>query len=133
MDKVGGFIGTLTLLDGNKNAAIVLLEEGLASIHNESLKEYQDAQSKASSIRRGVWSLEPVVKKVESPDSIKRVYISDIIEGQIYVQVVSEQLSLLESLMKKLSVKGPTLMSAGHIKPGQTFVAHSADKCWCKK
>ena len=106
IDKMGGFIGSIQLVDGHANPAFLLLEKGYASIHSYSLNsvansnEYKRAQDDAESKKLGIWSIERVQK--EEPiiqDTTKQVFISEIVDGQIFVQVVSEQLSKLESLM----------------------------------
>ncbi|KAI9334235.1 hypothetical protein DFJ73DRAFT_853383 [Zopfochytrium polystomum] len=119
-DKTGGFIGSLFLIVGGRreNVAITLLEHGLATVHDYSASQSNfagqlySAEKKAQEKRIGIWSLRDpeaearereaaaAAEKEDKPVETKEVYVSEIgSAGSLYVQVVSPELSKLESLM----------------------------------
>ncbi|TPX39996.1 hypothetical protein SeMB42_g01617 [Synchytrium endobioticum] len=120
-DKVGGFIGSLWLRDGNEthNVAALLLKSGLATVHEYSAlqsphsRELFDAETKGKESRKGLWSLdrpaeedEATNKEEEATNAMEEetsseidVVISDISgSGQFYFQQV-ETARKLEELM----------------------------------
>ncbi|KAI9251523.1 hypothetical protein BDA99DRAFT_552985 [Phascolomyces articulosus] len=125
-DKTGAFIGSLFI--NGENLAVLLLQEGLANIHEYSANESQytnqlyGAERNARASRKGLWKDYDEEKEQEQqaaaaraasnePDVVveaKRQYIdlvvSEYISGhKFYVQVVNADVKKLESLMTELS------------------------------
>lgn len=123
IDKVGGFIGDLYV--GRESFAKILVEEGLASVHQYSAEksgnaaELNAAEKKAKEGRKGMWHAwdpsqeqeeEEEAAPVESsaadgPINIKRVYreisVTSIDEnGRIKIQEVGQGTAALDSLSK---------------------------------
>ncbi|TPX35480.1 hypothetical protein SmJEL517_g02151 [Synchytrium microbalum] len=118
-DKVGGFIGTIWLPGGGsqkQNFAVMLLEAGLATVHEYSAqqsihgKDLFEAERKSREAKRGIWSLErPEVEEVKEEDptamdeeSVNEIQavISDISGGgSFYFQHVGDGTKKLEQLM----------------------------------
>ncbi|KAJ3083740.1 nuclease domain-containing protein [Quaeritorhiza haematococci] len=132
MDKVGGFIGALFLLPSTKdhfgtskkeNLASLLLEQGLATVHEYSAnqttyaRELFEAEKKAKDARKGIWSIQDpnavdttveVVSKEDEvlPKETKEAIVSEIAGGgRIYLQFVGEELNKLERLMADFARK----------------------------
>ncbi|KAI9146255.1 tudor domain-containing protein [Paraphysoderma sedebokerense] len=118
-DKVGGFIGTM-IVGGSQNVAVLLLEQGLATVHEYSAEqtpytnELFAAQRKAKIDMKGVW-LNYEESKEETPvngsqtstyvpvPNIKDVVISEYLTGNsFYVQFVKEAMKL-ESMMSEFA------------------------------
>ncbi|KAJ3191082.1 hypothetical protein HK101_008094 [Irineochytrium annulatum] len=122
VDKVGGFIGNLFLTSPSRqNVACLLLENGLATVHDYSASQsvyanaFYGAEKAAQAKRIGIWSVrDPVAEAAakEAADAVamngddgkvdetKEVYVSEIGgEGKVYVQIVGPELTRLETLM----------------------------------
>ncbi|CAE6430408.1 unnamed protein product [Rhizoctonia solani] len=118
-DKTGGFIGAL-YLNKTENAAVTLVREGLATIHDysaESLpwsRQLYDAEADAKANKRNIWhdfdaSLEQTVTEKTDNGStpLKPEYLDVIISDirttpsfAFSVQVLNENTAQLERLMK---------------------------------
>ncbi|KAJ3100905.1 hypothetical protein HDU97_001845 [Phlyctochytrium planicorne] len=121
-DKVGGFIGNLFIQtpNGRVNFASMILEAGLATIHDYSASQSQFAKDLYSSEktaqdkRIGIWSVrapdaEAAAKESADalanaddgkPAEVKEAYVSDIgDEGKLSLQFVGPDLSKLEKLL----------------------------------
>ncbi|KAI9494738.1 hypothetical protein BDB00DRAFT_286742 [Zychaea mexicana] len=125
VDKTGSFIGSLFI--NGENLAVLLLQEGLANIHEYSANESQytnqlyTAERNAQASRKGLWKDYDEEKEqqeaaaaaaaAKSEDVVveqKRQYIdlvvSEYLSGhRIYIQVVNEDVRKLEALMSELS------------------------------
>ncbi|KAJ3018543.1 hypothetical protein HKX48_002822 [Thoreauomyces humboldtii] len=121
-DKVGGFIGSLfvTVNNERKNIAVMLLEEGLASVHDYSASTsphshaMYEAEKRAKTTHKGIWrswtpeSDVPVEEqRVDDtkPTDSKSVVVSQIDGGgSLFLQILGSDIERLEGLMSKLSV-----------------------------
>ncbi|TPX59628.1 hypothetical protein PhCBS80983_g02339 [Powellomyces hirtus] len=139
-DKVGGFIGTLylTLNDHRKNVAVMLLEEGLASVHDYSASQspnalaMYEAEKKAKERKKGMWQnwspeseMPAEEQKVDEskPLATKDVVVSQIEGGgRMFVQVLGSDLERLEALMAKFSLHHQTASSG-------SFAPRSGEYC----
>lgn len=124
IDKVGGFIGDLYV--GRESFAKILVEEGLASVHQYSAEksgnaaELNAAEKKAKEARKGLWhEWDPSQEQEEeveaapaetvtndAPANIKREYrditVTSIDDnGRIKIQEVGTGTALLDQLSKK--------------------------------
>ncbi|KAI9102856.1 hypothetical protein DFS34DRAFT_577116 [Phlyctochytrium arcticum] len=130
MDKVGGFIGTLylTINDERKNMAVMLLEEGLASVHDYSASQsanahqLYEAEKGAKAAKKGIWkdySADEAAEAAEAASAaqsasllsservtdIKEVLVSHIgVGNQLFLQVMTSDLNRLEKLMADFSI-----------------------------
>ncbi|KAJ3488096.1 hypothetical protein NLI96_g3083 [Meripilus lineatus] len=124
VDKSGGFIGAL-YLNKTENAALMLLREGLASVHDYSAeglsyaKQLYEAEAEAKAARRGIWKEydEEAEQAPQVPDdadasALKTEYI-DVIISDVHtrngfgfsVQILNtEGIASLEKLMKDFSL-----------------------------
>ncbi|KAJ3040294.1 hypothetical protein HDV00_011174 [Rhizophlyctis rosea] len=125
-DKVGGFIGSLFIKSASgdrANVAALLLEEGLASVHEYSAnqstnaKALWDAEEKAKSARKGVWknwSGEDERGEKEEEDKgisgreegaeVRQGLVSNIEGGgRVFLQFDGSELQKLETLMQEFA------------------------------
>ncbi|RKO88087.1 hypothetical protein BDK51DRAFT_30426 [Blyttiomyces helicus] len=132
-DKTGGFIGALFVtVDGEKtNVAVMLLNEGLASVHDYTASQSQhanqlyEAQRRAKDARKGMWKdwkpeddEEVVEEKVDldRPIETKDVIVSHIEDaGVVFLQIVGPELNKLERLMSDFAKH--------HAEPGSQPIA----------
>ena len=113
-DRAGGFIGTLWV-NGN-NLGKGLLEEGLAWVQGASGgQDYEDAEKRAKSARKGIWKdwdesqeAEEVTVVNNSGDVPKpRKEFIDVVvtnmndDGSFGVQIVNDSVHALDKLMKE--------------------------------
>ncbi|KAJ3053433.1 hypothetical protein HK097_004281 [Rhizophlyctis rosea] len=121
-DKVGGFIGSLfikTASGDRKNVAALLLEEGLASVHEYSASQISnsnalwEAEARAKNAKKGVWANwsgdeeqdqkveeEKGIEQRENGAEIKDVVVSNIEGGgRVWLQIVGSELQKLGRLM----------------------------------
>ncbi|KAI8137141.1 hypothetical protein BJV82DRAFT_636668 [Fennellomyces sp. T-0311] len=119
VDKTGSFIGNLFI--NGENLAVMLLAEGLATIHEFSANESQytnqlyNAERNARADKKGMWknydaeqeqqtAKEEASLVVEPRREYIDVVISEYLSGhRVYVQVVNEDVRRLETLMYELS------------------------------
>ncbi|KNC97787.1 uncharacterized protein SPPG_06784 [Spizellomyces punctatus DAOM BR117] len=121
-DKVGGFIGSLylTINGERKNVAVMLMEEGYASVHGYSASQspnahaLYEAEKKAQDAHKGIWKdwtpedNQPIVE--EKPEEDKPIETKDVIVshiedgGRIFLQVLGSDLDRLERLMADFSL-----------------------------
>ncbi|PSR83992.1 hypothetical protein BD289DRAFT_274561 [Coniella lustricola] len=158
IDKIGGFIGDLFV--GRESFAKVLVEEGLASVHQYSAEksgnaaELNAAEKKAKEGRKGLWhNWDPSQEQEEeeeavpsesaqndAPVNIKREYreisVTSIDDnGRIKIQEVGQGTALLDQLSSKfqkfhLDPKN-NLRLKGAPKAGDLVAAKwSEDGCW---
>ncbi|KAF9648581.1 transcription factor [Thelephora ganbajun] len=152
VDKSGGFIGTLWM-NKNENAAVALVQEGLATVHSYSAdalswsKQLYAAEIEAKAKKLNIWKDydEEVEKEVQpaedDPAALKTEYI-DIIISDIRttnglgfsVQILNtEEIASLEQLMKDFSLHHKTAgpAPAGFApKPGDLVSAKFSDGQW---
>ena len=120
-DKVGGFIGSLTVPGTNENLAVLLVKAGLSSVHHYSASNtpYANqlfaAEESAKSSKLGLWekydgeaekAAEEVGRlQVEDHRVTKEAIVSEVCKGEnkIYLQVVGPESKLLEKMMKEFS------------------------------
>ncbi|KAJ3300565.1 hypothetical protein HK104_009900, partial [Borealophlyctis nickersoniae] len=120
-DKVGGFIGALFTKTENdrQNVAVMLLKEGLASVHDYSASQsphansLYEAERQAKEARKGMWKewtgeQEEVQQEEkideEKPAETKEVLVSHIDGGgRVFLQIVSDDLRRLDSVMTKFA------------------------------
>ncbi|KAJ3724605.1 hypothetical protein C8R42DRAFT_695244 [Lentinula raphanica] len=152
VDKSGGFIGSL-YLNKNENAAVVLVREGLASVHSYSAdalswsKQLYDAENEAKAAKRNLWqdydeaaekAAETTAEVEASP--IKSKYIDIIISDVrtsnfgFSVQILNtEGIASLEKLMRDFSLhhQGAVAVPAGFTPKGGDLVsAKFSDGSW---
>lgn len=158
IDKIGGFIGDLYV--GRESFAKVLVEEGLASVHQYSAEksgnaaELNAAEKKAKEGRKGMWhDWDPSQEQEEeeeaapaetvaddAPVSLNREYrevsVTNIDDnGRIKIQEVGNGTALLDQLSSKfqkfhLDPKNNTRIK-GAPKAGDLVAAKwSEDGCW---
>ncbi|KAJ3865645.1 hypothetical protein EV359DRAFT_72284 [Lentinula novae-zelandiae] len=152
VDKSGGFIGSL-YLNKTENAAVVLVKEGLASVHSYSAdslswsKQLYDAESEAKSAKRNLWQdydesaekAAEVAPEVEA-GPMKSKYIDIIISDVrttnfgFSVQILNtEGIASLEKLMRDFSLhhQGASTVPAGFTpKSGDLVSAKFSDGAW---
>ncbi|KAI8981040.1 tudor domain-containing protein [Pilobolus umbonatus] len=138
VDKVGNFVGTLFIQ--GENLSVLLLKEGLATLHEYSANDSRytsqlyAAEREAQTEKKNIWSLkEEAVPEVTGPNrEYIDVVVSDIISGShFYVQKVTEDIPKLEKLMKDLSQL--SIASPPTFKPrvGEVVCAQfTEDDCW---
>ncbi|KAG8747170.1 hypothetical protein FRC10_002219 [Ceratobasidium sp. 414] len=122
-DKTGGFIGAL-YLNKTENAAVTLVREGLATIHDysaESLpwsKSLYEAEAEAKANKHNIWhdfdasAEEPVPASTDNGATPLKSEYLDILVSDIRttpsfgfsVQVLNENTAQLEKLMKDFAV-----------------------------
>lgn len=150
-DRSGGFVGSLYV--GKEDLAVLLLEEGLATVHEYSAeyvsnsKQLYNAQSNAQKAQRRIWN-DYIAEKETALDApatgaevspAKKEYIDIVItdvssNGTLQVQIVSSGTQQLTQLMSKFrqfhlaSNEAPltTLPSVGECISAQ----FSEDKKW---
>lgn len=112
-DRAGGFIGTL-YVNGN-NLARGLLEEGLAWVQGGSGgQEYDDAESRAKTARKGIWKDWDESKEVEelkvinggSTPQARKEFLDVVVtnmndDGTFAVQIINDSVHQLDKLMKE--------------------------------
>jgi staphylococcal nuclease domain-containing protein 1 len=130
VDKVGGFIGSI-FIDG-ENLAVMLVEEGLATVHEYSASQTQfanqlfEAEETARGARKNIWldyvekeeEIVEVVSELELSEkkSLFEVLVSEIgINGTVFLQKIGPNLKQLESIMSQFS--------AFHNNAGQQVIA----------
>ncbi|KAF8678179.1 Tudor domain [Rhizoctonia solani] len=151
-DKTGGFIGAL-YLNKIENAAVTLVREGLATVHDysaESLswsRQLYDAEADAKANKRNIWhdfdaSLEQTV--TEKPDNgstpLKPEYLDVIISDirttpsfAFSIQVLNENTAQLERMMKDFALhyRNAPAVSSFAPKAGELVAAKfSGDGQW---
>ncbi|KAJ3146034.1 hypothetical protein HDU89_006764 [Geranomyces variabilis] len=140
-DKVGGFIGTLyvTASDNEgdehsssahrKSLAVLLLEQGLASVHEYSASQspnahaMYEAEKKAKEGRRGMWKTwtpesdqqsqpmddDAAVKNSTAVDETRPLATKEVVVshidggGRVFLQMLGPELDRLEDLMSKFA------------------------------
>ncbi|KAJ3158927.1 hypothetical protein HDU86_002096 [Geranomyces michiganensis] len=153
-DKVGGFIGTLYVTGGDNNSddasksgdrkslAVLLLEQGLASVHEYSASQspnahaMYEAEKKAKEGRRGMWkSWTPESEQQQGVDddefgknntavdetrplATKEVVVSHIEGGgRMFLQILGPELDRLEDLMGKFAQHHRTSTTSADFAP----------------
>ncbi|KAF9793381.1 transcription factor [Thelephora terrestris] len=153
VDKSGGFIGTLWL-NKNENAAIALVQEGLATVHSYSAdtlswaRQLYAAEAEAKEKKLNIWKdydeeAEKAVQPVEEgdPTALKAEYIDVIISDTrttnglaFSVQILNtKEIESLEQLAKDLSSHHRTARPAPagfSPKPGDLVAAKFSDGEW---
>lgn len=136
VDRAGSFIGSLFVQ--GENLAVLLLQQGLASIHEFSASESQyatqlyEAERQAREQRKGIWldyHEETAAAEDQPPAAAgenvvvepRREYIDLVVSEYIsatrfYVQIVNDDVRKLEDLMSELSKY--------HDSPGVSQAAH---------
>ncbi|CAG8643723.1 36826_t:CDS:10, partial [Racocetra persica] len=123
VDKVGGFIGSLWL-NKTENFAILLLQEGLATIHSFSAdqspysRELYAAEQIAKDEKKNIWALQDssiiseidvavTADETEPRKEYVDVVVSEIISGgHFYVQVVNDSnIRSLEKMMYRARIR----------------------------
>ncbi|KAJ9155405.1 hypothetical protein NKR23_g1969 [Pleurostoma richardsiae] len=123
IDKVGGFIGDLYI--NRESFAKILVEEGLASVHQYSAEktgnaaELNAAEKKAKEARKGLWhdwdpsqeqdadedaaapeTTESTVQLDKKPEDYRDIIITDIDDnGKLKIQEVGKGTAALETMM----------------------------------
>ncbi|KAF9060106.1 transcription factor [Rhodocollybia butyracea] len=152
VDKSGGFIGSL-YLNKSENAAIVLVKEGLATVHSYSAdglswsKQLYDAETEAKAAKRNLWQdydeeAEKAAETEPEPESgpMKSKYLDIIISDVktanfgFSVQILNtEGIASLENLMREFSLhhKGAVTVPSGFTpKGGELVSAKFSDGAW---
>ncbi|KAI8817141.1 uncharacterized protein EV422DRAFT_256727 [Fimicolochytrium jonesii] len=148
-DKVGGFIGALyiTINDERKNVAAMLLEEGLASVHDYSASQSPNshvlysAEKGAREAKKGVWknyteTEEPVQEQKfdeSKPLETKDVIVSNIEGGgRLFLQVKGADLNRLEDLMSRFAQHHQSASTGAHQPRNGEYCSaqFSADDQW---
>ncbi|KAJ4483316.1 hypothetical protein J3R30DRAFT_1762437 [Lentinula aciculospora] len=152
VDKSGGFIGSL-YLNKTENAAIILVKEGLATVHSYSAdalswsKQLYDAENEAKAAKCNLWQdydeaaekAAEVAPEIEA-NPLKTNYIDIIISDVrtsnfgFSVQILNtEGIASLEKLMHDFSVhhQGAVTVPAGFTpKSGELVSAKFSDGAW---
>ncbi|KIK67322.1 hypothetical protein GYMLUDRAFT_37413 [Collybiopsis luxurians FD-317 M1] len=152
VDKSGGFIGSL-YFNKTENAAIVLIKEGLASVHAYSAdtlswsKQLYDAENEAKAAKRNLWqdydeTAEQAAEAVPETEAaaLKSNYLDVIISDVrtanfgFSVQILNtEGIASLEKLMRDFSLhhQGAITVPAGFVpKGGELVSAKFSDGAW---
>ncbi|KAJ2994732.1 nuclease domain-containing protein [Globomyces sp. JEL0801] len=148
-DKAGSFIGTL--LTGSDNLAILLLQEGLSTVHEFSASgspyasQWKAAQEEAKELKKNIWKnyvMDTVTKEVEefkisqdTPKIVEVIVCEIASDGVLNLQIVGPDLSKLEKLMSDFanhhSGVGQQVMTPFTPKVGDYCSAQfSVDKQW---
>jgi staphylococcal nuclease domain-containing protein 1 len=114
-DRAGGFIGSLFL--GGNNLGRGLLEEGLAWVQGGSGgAEYDDAEARAKSARKGLWKdwdeskevaeLKVVNGGAQEPPKARKEFIDVVVtnlneDGTLAIQIIGDSVHALDRLMKE--------------------------------
>ncbi|KAI0790842.1 transcription factor [Abortiporus biennis] len=151
VDKSGGFIGAL-YLNKTENAALVMLKEGLATVHSYSAdslpfaKQLYDAEEEAKNAHRNIWKdydeeAEQVTEVPEVTDAspLKPEYLDVIISDVrthngfgFSVQILNtEGIASLEKLMRDFSLHHKTTSFEKFIpRAGDLVSAKFSDGSW---
>ncbi|KAH8119402.1 transcription factor [Phellopilus nigrolimitatus] len=154
VDKSGGFIGAL-YLNKTENAAVLLVREGLATVHGFSAdslpwaKHLYDAESEAKENKRSIWSdydadaeaaAEEEEKKSQDIQPLKTEYLDIIISDvrthnglTFSVQILNtEGIATLEKLMHDFSLHHRAAAAPSNFFPkgGDLVSAKFSDGSW---
>ncbi|KAL1918675.1 uncharacterized protein VTP21DRAFT_2697 [Calcarisporiella thermophila] len=160
VDKTGGFIGTLWLNNRADNAACLLLEQGLATVHEFSASQspytnqLYSAERKAKAEKKNLWANYDEEEEAaaaaaaaaaassatteQDGDTPRTEYIdvviSEIVDGgKFYVQIINDSVRQLERLMSEFSLHHRTAVRPADFKPRQGEVVSAcftADDQW---
>jgi staphylococcal nuclease domain-containing protein 1 len=143
-DRAGGFIGSLFV--GGTNLGRGLLEEGLAWVQGGSGgAEYDDAEARAKSARKGLWKdwdeskevaeLKVVNGGAQEPPKARKEFIDVVVtnlneDGTLAIQIIGDSVHALDRLMKEFRAfhEGGESAAPANIRVGDLVAARfSAD------